>query len=546
MVALVVCSVAQSAFAVVYALALREVVDAAVAGQATQLWTWVTIASLLVLSQLLLRAIIRWLDELVRSRVENKLKHNLFEALLLGDYGRVSSVHTAEWMNRLTGDAKVVADTCVDIIPGLAGTLMKFVSVLVAILWLDARIAVILIPGSLSFALLTLVFRKRMRKLSRSIQEADGRLRVFIQERLSALLTVRVYVAEQQSLQEADQRMAEHRDARMRRNHFANVCNTGFGTMMTGANLAATAWCAYGLLTNTMSFGTLTAMVQLVSQAQAPIANLTGYVSRYYAMSASAERLLEAEKLVDSAQTARPFDEVKSIYEQDFTALGLDNVSYAYWATAEDPRALSKDAELSIYKLTLEVRKGEFLALAGSSGCGKSTTLRLLMGAYTPDDGQAWLGLGTQRLPMDESWRRLFAYVPQGNQLMEGSLREVVALPDPAAATDEERIWNALRIACADDFVSKLPDGLDTHLGEHGAGLSEGQMQRLSIARAIFSQSPILLLDEATSALDGDTEVRLLENLRALEDITVIVVTHRPAALTYCDRVITFTREGVC
>jgi ATP-binding cassette subfamily B protein len=139
----------------------------------------------------------------------------------------------------------------------------------------------------------------------------------------------------------------------------------------------------------------------------------------------------------------------------------------------------------------------------------------------------------------------LFAYVPQGNALMNGTIREVVSFADPDAAYDEARLKRALQIACAEEFVSELSDGADTLLGERGTGLSEGQMQRLSIARAIFSGSPVLLLDEATSALDADTEKQLLTNLRAMTDKTVVIVTHRPAALTICDRVLDFTENGV-
>lgn len=203
---------------------------------------------------------------------------------------------------------------------------------------------------------------------------------------------------------------------------------------------------------------------------------------------------------------------------------------------------MSKDgASPAVESLSLEVRRGEFLALTGESGCGKSTALRLLMGAYEPDAGSRYLRRcdGTCA-PLDPALRRLFAYVPQGNQLLGATVREVVSLGDAAASGDDVRVWEALRVACAEGFVRELEGGLDAPLGEHGAGLSEGQSQRLAVARAIFSGSPVLLLDEATSALDAATELQLLRNLRSLADRTVVVVTHRPAALELCDRAIEF------
>jgi len=146
---------------------------------------------------------------------------------------------------------------------------------------------------------------------------------------------------------------------------------------------------------------------------------------------------------------------------------------------------------------------------------------------------------------LSAKYHRLFAYVPQGNQLMSGTIREVVCFADQSGMQDEARIQEALRIACADTFISEFEDGIDTLLGERGTGLSEGQMQRIAIARAIFSESPILLLDEATSALDGHTERQVLENLRRMTDKTVVIVTHRPAALEICDRILEFTENGV-
>ena len=187
----------------------------------------------------------------------------------------------------------------------------------------------------------------------------------------------------------------------------------------------------------------------------------------------------------------------------------------------------------------MEIRKGEFIALAGRSGCGKSTFLKLLMGIYQPDSGAFVLVEEGSERKLTAADRGLFAYVPQGNMLMSGTIREIVTFYDPQEMGQEEKIRQALRIACAEEFVDSLPQGLDTQLGEHGAGLSEGQIQRIAVARAIFSERPVLLLDEATSALDEHTEARLLDNLRSMTHKTVLIVTHRPRACEICDRVIT-------
>ena len=186
--------------------------------------------------------------------------------------------------------------------------------------------------------------------------------------------------------------------------------------------------------------------------------------------------------------------------------------------------------------VTASVHRGDFVALTGISGGGKSTILRLFLCLYPLDSGERILYTTDGPEPLTSAWRGLFAYVPQGNHLMTGTLREVICFGDEEKMKQEEKIREALKLACADEFVANLKDGLDTPLGERGSGLSEGQTQRIAIARAIFSEHPILILDEATSSLDGDTEQQLLKNLRAMTDKTVLIVTHRPAALDFCDR----------
>jgi ATP-binding cassette subfamily B protein len=197
-----------------------------------------------------------------------------------------------------------------------------------------------------------------------------------------------------------------------------------------------------------------------------------------------------------------------------------------------------------IEHLDMQIHKGEYVAFTGPSGCGKSTLLKLLMCLYPLDSGERYMAVkGGQELPLDGRFIRLFAYVPQGNHLMSGTIRQIVTFGD--ASQGDDKVWNALHIACADDFVHQLPEGLDTQLGERGAGLSEGQMQRLAIARAVYSDNPILMLDEATSALDEQTEKALIENLRSMTDKTVLTVTHRQAILSICDRQVVMAESGV-
>ena len=361
------------------------------------------------------------------------------------------------------------------------------------------------------------------------------------------MLMIRSFAAEDRTGEDAAARMEEHKSARMRRNRFSNICNIGFGAAMSGMYLLGVCWCGYGILTGTMTFGTLTAITQLISQIQSPFANITGYLPRFYAMTASAERLMEAESFGKDENEAKTPEEIDGFYRNTFSGIGLDGVSFRYLPVTDSAADMDKESlPPALEDLNLDIGNGEYVAFTGPSGCGKSTALKLLMCVYEPDSGERYYtDRKGNRYPLTSEYRRLFAYVPQGNVLMNGTIRDVVSFPQPEASHDDERLETALRIACADGFVSELEDGVETMLGERGSGLSEGQMQRLAIARAVFSGSPVLLLDEATGSLDADTESAVLRNLREMTDRTVVIVTHRTAAMDACDRVLEFTESGV-
>lgn len=317
------------------------------------------------------------------------------------------------------------------------------------------------------------------------IQETDGALRVFLQERLESLVIVRTFAKEEQMTRQADALMDAHKAARMKRSNFSNLCNIGFAGAMDGAYLLGIGFCGYGILTGTMSYGNLMAIMQLVGQVQSPFANLTGYLPRYYSMLASAERLMEAEAFAPDSTETVPEEQTLNFYQTELQSLQLEHVCFTYQPpvqTEGEPPAMP----VVLQDVSLTVRKGEYIAFTGPSGCGKSTLLKLLMCLYPLDSGQRFLSTKTGNQPLTPAWKSLFAYVPQGNQLLSGSIRSIVAFGDEDRAQDENAIYNALKIACADDFVRRLENGLDTVLGERGAGLSEGQMQRIAIARAVY------------------------------------------------------------
>jgi len=541
--ALTLVQAVNGASGVLYALFLRGIVDSAVAGSKDGFIRNAVYIVLLILLQLSLNAVIRYLSELARASFENLFKERLMHNILRKDYGRVSAVHSGEWLNRLTNDTVVVANSMTDIIPGFAGMAVKLISALIMITVLDTRFALIMVPLGVILGCLTFAFRKNMKKLHKQVQEKDGILRIFLQERINSLTVIRSFSAEEHTEDEERSKILDHRKARLKRTSFSNLCSFAFGAAMNGMYIFGVIYCGYGILTGAITYGTLTAITQLITQIQAPFANITGYLPRWYQMLASAERLMEIEKFEDDleGETATS-GEVSAFYRDSLIGFGLEDVSYKYYPATDKVELMSKEnMPYAVSNLSIDIKKGEYVAFTGHSGCGKSTALMLLMGVYMPDEGKRYLSDATgEQLTFNSYWRRLFAYVPQGNKLMSGSIRDIVSFADGSSEGAKDRIDKALKIACASEFIDELDDGIDTVLGERGKGLSEGQMQRIAIARAIYSDAPVLLLDEATSALDENTEAQLLKNLRELTDKTVVIITHRPAALEICDRKVEF------
>lgn len=532
---------------VIYAIFLRNIVDSASNHDTDGFMLNVFLVTALVALQLFMRAVIRYLNELSKSSLENIFKERLMKCLLVKDYAAVEAVHSGEWLNRLTNDTVVVANGYTEILPGIMGMAVKMLSAVIMIIILQPWFTWIILPGGFVIVILTYAFRKVLKKLHKNVQEKDGRLRIFLQETLGNMMMIRSFAAENQIEHEVSEKTAQHQSARMSKNRFSNFCNVGFGAAFNGMYLFGVIWCGWGILTGTVTYGTLTAVTQLISQIQSPFANITGYLPKFYAMTASAERLMEIENFkADSTEPALNSDEIKKFYNKKLIGIGLENVNFAYYPPSEKTEELSKSEMPTVLEnISLKIKKGEYVAFTGHSGCGKSTVIKLLMSIYRPDSGECSIFTSDGKESLSPKWHRLFAYVPQGNKLMTGTVRQAVSFADKSQMKNDKKIAQALNIACADGFVSELENGVDTLLGERGTGLSEGQMQRIAVARAIFSESPILILDEATSSLDSATEKKLINNLRRMTDKTVVIVTHRPAALSVCDRVIKFMEKGI-
>lgn len=498
---------------VLFALTSSDVVDTAVSGD-TQAFIRACIIQACVIAAILLSLTFnRHLKEKLLVEMDRQWKQNLLHGLLHGEYSQVSAYHTGELLNRLNNDVRTLNTNLLNTVPNLASMLTKLIAALVVLIAMEPMFTLIIVAAGIVVLLITGLMRRRLKGLHKQVSLEDGRVSGFLQETLEKLLMVQAMDVADEMERRADGLIDRWNYMHRKRKNVTLLANTCVSVLSYGASFGALIWCAGSLLTGSMSFGNLVTVSQLVSQLQTPFVNLSGIIPHYIAMLASAERLMELEQVC-----AEP-------------APGLENVTAAYDALeaicAKD-LCFSYDRDPVFQDASFALPKGEFGVIMGHSGIGKSTLLKLMLGIFHPESGQLYLQTAEGAIPLDRATRRLFAYVPQGNLLISGTLKENLIITRPQAT--QEEIQTAIHLSAMDDFLPSLPKGLDTVLGESAAGLSEGQAQRLSIARAILSQAPILLLDEATSALDADTEALVLQRLRQAGK-TCIAVTHRPAAI---------------
>lgn len=505
-------------FSVLFALGSRGVIDSAVSGSLSLFQRACVVQGSIILAKLICLTLVRHLSERLRADLERDWKRRLLHGLLHGDYAAVSGYHSAEILNRLNNDVSKVNEGVLSVIPSTAGMITRLVAAVTVLGTLDLRfMLLILLLGAGAMAGTTLA-HKKLKNLNKRVSEHDGKVSGFLQEIAEKLLMVQAMDISREVERRSDVLMEERYAIQRKRKNVTLLRNTCVSVIFYGAGFLTLMWCAHRMLQGEMTFGSLTAMIQLVNEVQNPFVNLSGVMPKYVAMTASAERLMELEEIQGAPPVAGELPE--EMYHR-MDAIMAKDLTFSY-----DRDCVLKEAEFCL-------PKGAFAAITGPSGTGKSTVLKLLLGIFTPESGMLYLRCGNAQIPLDRSTRRLFSYVPQGNLLLSGTLLENLTIVSPKAS--EAEVAQAIHVSAMDEFLGQLPDGLNTRLGESGAGLSEGQAQRVAIARAVLGGAPVLLLDECTSALDAETEQKVLERLRDLPDRTCIAVTHRNAAIALCD-----------
>ncbi len=522
---LTVLSVIVTLSSLAFAYLVRYLINSASDGAASQLWIFSAILLAVLFLKISLKTVEGFLAERLRAKMYAEMRVRTFSKILRSDYSKLQGYHSGELLNRITSDVQEICVDTVGLLPTITGMIVQCLGAVAALLTINPIFTAIYIVCGGIFGGLTALFRKQIKKHHKQVLEEDGKIRSFMQEGLSSVMTMKAYGAEEKATEKAKFFSANYYQKRMKRNVLRSEMNFIFSTLSNFGLIFAVVWCSISVLNGNEDYGSILSVILLLMQLQQPLTSFSSVIPVYYSRIASAERLAELDNLpVESTITDGKGEELYKCLH----SIRFDGVDFSYGRTP-----IFEGANCSL-------NKGEILCLTGSSGAGKSTLFKLLLNVFAHTGGNILLegDYAEGAIPLTARERSLFAYVPQGNFLFSGTIYEnLTFFLDKGKDVSEEDIRIALHTACA-QFVYELPEGLNTKLSEGGEGLSEGQLQRLNIARAILSKRPILLLDEATSALDGETEEMLLENIRTMRDKTCLIVTHRPAALAIADRVL--------
>ena len=464
-----------------------------------------------------------WIRNLLGIKAQNRMQQKLLDRILRSKWNGKESLHSGDVLNRLETDVANVVNFLTEVIPNSLSTLALFIGAFSYLFLMDWRLAIVIVIMIPIIILFSRVCVRQMRHLTSEVRSSDSKVQSILQETIQHRMLIKTLEGDGAAVDRLEDTQSVLRTNVVRRTKFSVfsylVLNLGFST----GYLVAFAWAATRLSSGTLTFGGMTAFLQLVNKIQSPARQLTHLIPQFVSVFTAAERLMELEE--------NPLEEQGEPIEMASPCgVRFTDVAFAY-----------EDSEDNVIEhLNYDFYPGSCTAILGETGSGKTTMVRMILALLHPNSGKVEIYNRKESRELSPLLRTNFVYVPQGNTLMSGSIRDNLRL-GKLDATDEE-MEEALKQSCA-DFVLELPDGLNTLCTEQGGGLSEGQAQRISIARALLRNRSIMLFDEATSALDPETERELLQNILSKHNKTIIFITHRPAVVEYCDQTLEIEKQ---
>ena len=503
--------------------AVKNAIDVAAGTIDGNIYVAVAIFGILILASFALSISAIWVRNILGIKAQNQMQRQLLDRMLRAEWHGKESRHSGDVLNRLETDVNVVVDFLAETIPNTLSVLALFIGAFWYLFSMDAMLAIVTIAIIPLFILLSKLYVRQMRNLTRTVRNSDSKVQSVLQETIQNRMLIKTLESGDAMVGKLAGTQQELRQNVVRKTTFSVFSNLILNVGFAAGYLVAFLWAAIRLSQHTLTFGGMTAFLQLVNKIQGPARNLTKLVPAFVSVLTAAERLMELEE--------DPMEEQgDSIPMEAPCGIRFENVSYAY----------DNEEQLTINNLSFDFKPGSCTALLGETGAGKTTIVRMILALLKPKSGAITIYNNKVEEQLSPLLRCNLVYVPQGNTLMSGTIRDNLLLGKPDDT--EEEMKGALKKSCA-EFVMQLPDGIDTICTEKGGGLSEGQAQRIAIARALLRNRPIMIFDESTSALDPETERQLLANILSKKDKTIIFVTHRPAVVEYCDHTLKINKQ---
>ena len=503
--------------------AVQHAIDVASGHTEGSIYWSVGVMALLVLCGFALRICSIWVRNILGIKAQNRMQQRMLDRILRSEWTGKESHHSGDVLNRLEQDVGTVVSFLTETIPNTISVVAMFVGAFLYLFSMDKVLAFVIVGIIPVFVLLSKLYIGQMRRLTRQVRDSDSKVQSVLQETIQHRMLIKTLESDSVMVDRLESTQSELRHRVVKRTAFSVVSNFILNAGFSVGYLIAFLWAALRMADETLTFGGMTAFLQLVNRIQGPARDLTRLAPVFVGVFTAAERLMELEE--------NPLEEQGDpIPLTAPCGVRLEHITYAY-----------DDGDSNVIEqLDFDFYPGSCTAVLGETGAGKTTLIRLILALLHPNEGKVILYNQQEQKELSPLMRCNFVYVPQGNTLMSGTIRDNLRLGKLNAT--EEEIKAALEMSCA-SFVMELPDGLDTVCTEAGGGLSEGQAQRISIARALLRNRPIMLFDEATSALDPETERQLLHNILSHHDKTVIFITHRPAVVDYCDQTLHLQKQ---